>query len=74
MSNKQNYQDKLEVINAITVEDTLEPNLPVDTFLQESENLYLWALTDVEKLTGIGITQAMLDDLPVRAGDRKSVV
>lgn len=67
MSNKQNYQDKLEVINAITVEDTLEPNLPVDTFLQESENLYLWALTDVEKLTGIGISQAMLDDLPVRA-------
>lgn len=68
MSNNQNYLNKLEIIMSIPAEETLVPNLPMGSYLQECENLYQWALTDLEKLTSIGITKAMLDDLPVRAG------
>ena len=68
MSNNQDYLNKLETIKSIPNEETLVPNLPMGAYLQECENLYQWALTDLEKLTSIGITKAMLDDLPVRAG------
>ena len=67
MSNKENYLNKLETIKSIPNEETLVPNLPMGSYLQECENLYQWALTDLEKLESIGFTKAMLDDLPVRA-------
>lgn len=67
MSNKENYLNKLETIKSIPTEATLVPNLPVGSYLQECENLYQWALTDLEKLESIGFSKAMLDDLPVRA-------
>ncbi|MDD3320466.1 MAG: hypothetical protein PHS59_03385 [Paludibacter sp.] len=68
MANNEDYQSKLEVINAIPTEDILVPDVPVGSYLQECENLYKWALQDLEILAGIGLTKEKLDDLPVRAG------
>ncbi|WP_167619056.1 hypothetical protein [Maribellus sediminis] len=68
MSNNEDYLSKLEAIKAIADEDTLVPNLPMDKYLQTIENIYHWALDDAAKLATIGITQEMLDDLPVRTG------
>ena len=68
MANIDDYNATIETIRAIPDEKTSEPSMPVDTYLQESENLAKWSLMDAELLATIGITQAMLNDLPVRAG------
>ena len=68
MANIDDYNARIETIRAIPDEKTSEPSMPVDTYLQESENLAKWSLMDAELLATIGITQAMLNDLPVRAG------
>lgn len=59
---------KLDVILSIPDKDVQTPVMPVDIFLQEAENLYKWSLDDLEALLSVGITQSVLDDLPVRAG------
>jgi hypothetical protein len=68
MANMEDYNAKIETITEIPDEETLEPAMPVDTYLQEGENLAKWSQMDAEKLATIGITPAMLNDLPVRAG------
>ncbi|MFB6317298.1 hypothetical protein [Saccharicrinis sp. FJH54] len=68
MANSEDYNAKLDAIKAIPNDLVQIPSLPVDVFLQETENLYHWSLRDAEKLIGVGITQDMIDDLPVRAG------
>lgn len=68
MANNQDYVNKLELLKSIPDTATVVPAFPVGTYLQESENLYHWALTDLEKFLSIGINKEMLDDLPVRAG------
>jgi hypothetical protein len=68
MSNLDDYNAKLETILAIPGEQVHEPTLPVDVFLQEAENLHHWSLDDAEALKVVGITMAMIKDLPVRAG------
>jgi len=68
MSNNEDYLATLEAIKAIADEDTLVPNLPMDTYLQMNETLYHWSLDDAEDLSAIGITREMLDELAVRNG------
>ena len=68
MANIEDYNAKIETISAIPDDKTLEPTMPVDTYLQEGENLAKWSLMDAEKLATIAITIAVLNDLPVRAG------
>ncbi len=68
MSNKTDYDAKLAVIEAIPEEEVLTPYIPVDVYLQEAENLYHWALDDLEKLTGAGTSKELIDDIPKRAG------
>lgn len=68
MANIDDYNAEIETIRAIPDDKTLEPAMPVDTYLQESENLAKWSLMDAEALATIGITLAMLNKLPVRAG------
>lgn len=68
MANQDDYQAKLETIKAIPAEETLVPNLPIDNYLQGSENLVHWALDDLPELNALGITQEILDDLLVRTG------
>ncbi len=68
MANIDDYNEKLDVIQSIPDEEAKTPSIPVDVFLQEAENLYKWSLDEAEALAAVGITQEMLDDLPVRAG------
>ncbi len=68
MSNTDDYKSKLDVLKAIPVEHLQTPVIPIDVYLQESENQYHWALDDLSELTKVGITQKVLNDLPVRAG------
>ena len=68
MSNLEDYNSKLEAIKAIPNDAIQLPAIPVDVFLQESENLYHWSQDDVLKLNVVGITTDMINDLPVRTG------
>jgi hypothetical protein len=68
MSNKQDYEAKLDAINAIPNDQVQIPAMPVDIFLQEAEDTFHWSTTDAAKLATVGITQEMIDDIPVRAG------
>jgi len=68
MSNKEDYEAKLEAINAIPNDKIQVPPMPVDIYLQESEDTYHWCNADAPQLTTVGITQEMIDDIPVRAG------
>jgi hypothetical protein len=68
MANIDDYNAEIETIRAIPDDKTFEPAMPVDTYLQESENLAKWSLMDAEALATISITLAMLNKLPVRAG------
>jgi hypothetical protein len=68
MGNLDDYQVKLAEINAISDEEVKEPGIPVDVALQEAENLHHWSLDDADALKVVGITKAMITELPVRAG------
>jgi hypothetical protein len=68
MANIDDYNARINEISAIPDDKTPEPTMPVAVFLQEAENLYQWSLTDAEALAGIGITSAVVNEIPVRAG------
>jgi hypothetical protein len=44
------------------------PNMPVDTALQEAEDLIVWCVPDAEKLVKAGLNWKLVEDLPARAG------
>jgi hypothetical protein len=68
MANTDDYNAKLEAIMAIADEEVKEPRIPVSIALQEAEYLYHWSKDDAEPLKVVGITMAMIKDLPVCAG------
>ena len=68
MSNVEDYDAKIGVITTIKQEDVKTPNLPVDTFTQEAENLFTWAKKDKEPLIGAGLDWKLFKDVPVRCG------
>ena len=52
---KENYQSKLPVLEAMPREEIRVPNLPVDVYLQEAEDLYVIAAEDKKTLTSVGL-------------------
>ena len=68
MANIDDYNAEIETIRAIPDDKTLEPAMPVDTYLQESEFFRVNNGNGKEALATISITLAMLNKLPVRAG------
>jgi hypothetical protein len=52
-------------IEALSTKQAKSPNLPVDVFIQEVENLYLWCQHDKQKLLACGMDWNMVDDLPL---------
>lgn len=68
MSNKEDFKAKLDAITSIPNDKIQLPVMPIDTFLQESENLYHWSLEDAPQLAKVGLVKETLDDLPVRTG------
>jgi len=68
MSSTTDYNELLPILSAINPADVLTPNLPIDVFVQESENLFHWCLDDESALTRVGLDWNLVTTLPVRAG------
>lgn len=68
MSNATDLQEKRAAIEAVPADDVKTPNMPVDAYLQEAEDLYHWAGDDKDALSGAGLATSLLHDLPKRAG------
>jgi hypothetical protein len=68
MSSTTDYNELLPIISSINPSDVLTPNMPIDVFVQESENLYHWCKDDQQALTKVGLDWNLVLSLPVRAG------
>ena len=68
MSSSADYNQLLPEIQAIRPENVAAPNMPVDVFVQEAENLYHWCVDDQAALTGAGLNGNLINLLPVRSG------
>jgi len=68
MSSTTDYNELLLVISAINPADVLTPNVPIDVFVQESENLYHWSIDDQQALTKAGLNWNLVLSLPARSG------
>lgn len=55
-------------IEAVTDEETVVPNMPVATALQEAEDLYEWCQEDKAILEKVGLDLSDVENLPVRIG------
>jgi hypothetical protein len=65
---KQDYELLLPEIEQIERDDVMYPNLPVDVFLQEAENLFHWVSDDKDEIVATGLNWELVEQLPVRAG------
>ena len=68
MANIDDFNAKADSIKAIADEDIKYPTQPMDSYLQEAENLFKWSQADALELIRVGITQEKIDDLPIRTG------
>ena len=67
MNNKNDYTACMEVFMSIPHKEVKTPNIPVDVFLQEAENLYQWCLPDKSLLLAAGLSDDFIYTLPARA-------
>ena len=68
MSSTTDYNELLPVLRNMKPSDVLTPNIPIDVFVQEAENLYHWCLDDQDALTKVGLDWNLVTTLPVCAG------
>ena len=72
MSNRDDFLRKTEILAAMDPEQIQKPhNIPIPVYIQEAENLYVWALDDKDALTRAGLSWEPVEDLPVRIGALK---
>lgn len=62
------YDALLPNLTAMKPADVTAPNVPIDVFVQEAENLYHWCVDDQQPLTRAGLDWNLVLSLPVRAG------
>ncbi|MEW7277471.1 hypothetical protein ABW636_02615 [Aquimarina sp. 2201CG1-2-11] len=65
---KENYDAKLAVLEALPLAIVKPPKTPIDAYLQEAEDQYVWALEDKATLKSKGLDWDLVADLPQRAG------
>ncbi len=69
MSNIEDFTAKEAEIRAINMEDTKAPsNIPVENYIQEAENVVVWAGMDRAELEAAGLDWLVVEDLPIRCG------
>ncbi|WP_372651543.1 hypothetical protein [Draconibacterium sp.] len=68
MSDRQDYDACYDAFMALPAEEVKAPGIPVESAIQENENLYLWSLDDKTELTGAGLPETTIDSLTVRNG------
>jgi hypothetical protein len=65
---QENLNACIDTIKAITSEKTLTPSLPINVYLQESEDTFHWTSEDIPLLATIGMSEEKRLDLNVRIG------
>jgi hypothetical protein len=68
MSSSTDFNQLKETIEAIKEEQVLFPDVPIDSYHQEAENLYISALKDKEALTKRGLSIEVIETLSVANG------
>ncbi len=68
MSSLSDYNELFPVIQAISPEKTMSPTIPVDVYVQESEDQYHWCVDDQLALIHAGLDWSLVTSLPTRAG------
>ncbi len=67
---KEHYDRKLKILKAIPKKAVKRPRIPIDTYLQEAQNRYIWVKEDkailIKKINFDWVQYG--EDLPVRAG------
>ena len=66
---KINYDAKLATLEALSIDQIQVPKTPMDAYLQEAEDLYVWIQQDKEALESKGLDwTTYVEDLPIRTG------
>ncbi len=60
---KENYDAKLAVLEALPLEIVKPPKTPIDAYLQEAEDQYVWALEDKATLKSKGLDRDLVADM-----------
>ncbi len=60
---KEAYDAILPEAAAMSADQLKTPYMPMGIFLQEAEDLYVWAIKDKDKLVASGLSETMLDRL-----------
>lgn len=68
MSSTEDFQAKINEINTFPENKIKKPNMPIDVFLQEVENIVKWVEDDKEKLESAGLDWTLVTELPTWAG------
>ncbi len=69
MSNRDDYEKKLETLRAIEDDRIKTPHhVPVYAYIQETQSLYRWVKEDKDVLTAAGLPWELVEDLPLRIG------
>jgi len=69
MTTLEAFELKLPIIKAIPAgQIKMSHNMPIETYVQEAENLHNWCLEDQEALTTVKLSWDLVLDLPVRCG------
>lgn len=69
MTTLEAFELKLPIISAIPANQVKKShNMPIESYLQEAENLYNWCLEDQVALTIVKLSWDLVLDLPVRCG------
>lgn len=68
MANADDLAALRDQLLAIPAENVKVPAIPIDVFLQETENMITWAQPDLQELIPLGITMDFLSGMGVGAG------
>ena len=65
---KNDYDSVIAELSAITPEDVKNPSIPVSVYIQEAEDLKVWAEEDKAVLIKHGLDWKFVQAIPIRAG------
>lgn len=68
MTNKKHYESVKKEIESIDSKDVRVPNVPIDRYLQDSEDLIRVAAEDAQKLIEVGLDSVYIKTLDQRCG------
>lgn len=68
MSNSDDFNAKLADAKAVPAYEILKPYMPMGIFLQEAEDLAVWAKDDAPELAKASLDESIITDLPILVG------